>query len=226
MLRPMPRLALRLLLLALPLPVAAWGSVALADHGAHVAAASLSRALAPLAAVMPAPAPALVPAPEPVVAAPECALDELDTVSLRAAARRGRARRIVHGIRVSAATVLRLANAGARPSGRYVPSNGVRPAGLQLTGVGALGIGMRDGDVLTNAGGRAATSPGAVVGAVIGARSARTPEISGVFWRGSEPWQIVVEQPYIAPERSRAAPARRKGDKSATTRPAQRKRGV
>ncbi len=217
----MRRLALGLLFAALPLPVAAWGSAALADHGARIAAAALSRALAPLS-VKSAPAPTLA------LATRECASDEVASASESSSptSHAVQRRRIVHGIRVSAASVLRLANAGARPAGHYVPSDGIRPAGLELSGVGALGIGMRDGDVLTNAGGRAATSAGAVVGAVIGARSARTPEISGVFWRGGEPWQIVVEQPYIAPARTRAGPATPEEKKSAKTRPAQHDRGV
>lgn len=101
------------------------------------------------------------------------------------------------GVRVSAERVLRLANAGARPSGVFVSARGDRPAGLALVGVSGLGIGLIDGDVLTHAGGRPATSAGAVIGMVIGARAKRTPELSGRFWRKGESWNLLVEQPYV-----------------------------
>ncbi len=101
------------------------------------------------------------------------------------------------GVRVSAERVLRLANAGARPSGVFVSARGDRPAGLALVGVSGLGIGLIDGDVLTHAGGRPATSAGAVIGMVIGARAKRIPELSGRFWRKGESWNLLVEQPYV-----------------------------
>ncbi|MEZ4221128.1 MAG: hypothetical protein R3B13_09370 [Polyangiaceae bacterium] len=109
------------------------------------------------------------------------------------------------GVRVSAGRVLALANAGARPSGVFVPARGARPAGLALTGVSALGVGLIDGDVLTHAGGRPASSAAAVVGMVLGARARGLPELSGRFWRNGESWNLIVEQPYVrrSPERKR-----------------------
>ena len=101
------------------------------------------------------------------------------------------------GVRVSAATVLRLANSGARPSGIPVPAEGPRPAGLMLTGVSALGVGILDGDVLTHAGGRPALSEADVVSLVIAARGRQVSAIGGRFWRNGEPWNLVVEQPYV-----------------------------
>ena len=101
------------------------------------------------------------------------------------------------GIRVSAATVLRIANSGARPVGIPVPAEGARPAGLMLSGVSGLGVGMQDGDVLTHAGGRPALSEADVVGLVIAARGKEVPSIGGRFWRDGEPWNLVVEQPYV-----------------------------
>lgn len=100
-------------------------------------------------------------------------------------------------IRVSAGAVLRLANSGVRPSGVPVPAVGRRPAGLLLSGVSGLGIGMQDGDVLTMAGGRPALSQSDVVGLVIAARGQETAAIGGQFWRGGERWDLVVEQPYV-----------------------------
>jgi hypothetical protein len=106
------------------------------------------------------------------------------------------------GIRVREAAVLRLANAGMRPSGIPVPARGGRPAGLALVGVSGLGIGMMDGDVLVQAGGRPTLTPGDVVGVVVGSRAHKASEISGRFYRNGEPWNLVVEQPYLQrPER-------------------------
>jgi len=101
------------------------------------------------------------------------------------------------GIRVSAESVLRLANNGARPRGTPVKATKERPAGLELHGVGALGLGLRDGDVLTHAGGRPARSEADVVAMILASRGARAPEISGRFYRDGVAWNLVVEQPYL-----------------------------
>jgi hypothetical protein len=101
------------------------------------------------------------------------------------------------GLRVSAPVVLRLARSGVRPSGTLVKASNGCPAGLRLSGVGGLGVGLRDGDVLTHTAGRPATSRADVVGAVIGARGARQREVSGRFCRDGEAWNLVVEQPYL-----------------------------
>jgi len=83
-----------------------------------------------------------------------------------------------------------------------VPANGQRSVGLLLRGVSALGLGVRDGDVLTDAAGVPATSAAAVIGAVIAARGRHEPEISGRIFRGPEAYAIVVEQPYqLTPSR-------------------------
>jgi hypothetical protein len=114
------------------------------------------------------------------------------------------------GIRVREAAVLRLANAGARPTGIPVPARGTRPAGVALVGVSALGIGLRDGDILVSAAGRPTLSSSDVVGVVIGSRAHRVSEISGRFYRDGEPWNLVVEQPYVKrrPKDARVALAR------------------
>jgi hypothetical protein len=106
-----------------------------------------------------------------------------------------------HGIRVSAESVVRLANSGARPRGTPVRATPERPAGLELHGVGALGIGLRDGDVLTDAGGRPARSEAEVVGMILASRGAQVPEISGRFYRDGEAWNLIVEQPYLTRSR-------------------------
>jgi hypothetical protein len=96
--------------------------------------------------------------------------------------------------------VLRLASTRVRPHGAPVPANTTRPAGLKLSGVAALGIGLQDGDVLTRAVGQPALSSGAVIQAVLVARARRAPVLEGEFWRGAQRFLIRVEQPYL-PER-------------------------
>ncbi|MDQ2642563.1 MAG: hypothetical protein M3020_02015 [Myxococcota bacterium] len=72
---------------------------------------------------------------------------------------------------------------------------------MRLDGVAALGIGMRDGDILTQVLGAPATSVAAVVSAVIQARAQNVRIISGQFWRDGHVLPLAVEQPYLtAPE--------------------------
>lgn len=101
------------------------------------------------------------------------------------------------GIFVSAQTVLKLASRGGRPRGTPVKAAGARPAGLLLSGVSALGIGLEDGDVLTRALGRPALSAGSVVEGVIVARSKRVKVLDGEIYRGNDRYLIQVEQPYL-----------------------------
>lgn len=99
---------------------------------------------------------------------------------------------------VPASVVLRLANGGAGvPRAVPVPALGERPAGLRLLGVSSLGVGMRDGDVLTRVLGAEVSSVGEVVARVIAARNQRARHISGEFWRDGARWALVVEQPYV-----------------------------
>ncbi|HET7538503.1 MAG TPA: hypothetical protein VFK05_01480 [Polyangiaceae bacterium] len=100
------------------------------------------------------------------------------------------------GIRVTSAQVLALAARRAMPQAVFVQASAERPAGLLLSGVSGLGIGLQDGDVLTEAAGQKATSVAAVVGIVLAARSRQASEISGRFYRGSVPFLLTVEQPY------------------------------
>jgi hypothetical protein len=101
------------------------------------------------------------------------------------------------GLFVSADKVLHLARAGVRPAGIPVDSAGARPGGLILTGVGGLGLGLQDGDILTHALGQPAVSEAAVVGAIIRARGARQPQLSGRVWRHGRSFALVVAQPYL-----------------------------
>lgn len=101
------------------------------------------------------------------------------------------------GIRVPAQTVLRLANARAVPQGTFVSAEPGRPAGMRLHGVSGYGVGLRDGDVLTQVAGLPSTSRSQVVNAVLQARAVKAPAISAIFWREGEPWRLLVEMPYL-----------------------------
>jgi hypothetical protein len=98
---------------------------------------------------------------------------------------------------VRAATVLRLADSGARPSGVPVPANDACPAGIALSGVSTLGLGLRDGDRLVRAAGMPALDPGAVISAIVASRGAHVPVISGQICRDGALFALVVEQPYL-----------------------------
>ena len=100
------------------------------------------------------------------------------------------------GIRISSAQVLALAARRAMPSAVFVKANAQRPAGLLLSGVSALGVGLQDGDVLTEAAGQKASSVAAVVGLVLAARARQAAEISGRFYRAGVAFSLTVEQPY------------------------------
>jgi hypothetical protein len=78
-----------------------------------------------------------------------------------------------------------------------VAASARRPAGLRLSGVSALGVGVRDGDVLTEAAGVPALDAGRVIEAILVARARGARSVSGTFYRGDERWAIVVHQPYL-----------------------------
>ena len=101
------------------------------------------------------------------------------------------------GIRISSAQVLALASRRAMPSAVFVKASPEHPAGLLLGGVSALGVGLQDGDILTEAAGQKATSVAQIVGLVLAARSRQASEISGRFYRGGVPFSLTVEQPYL-----------------------------
>jgi hypothetical protein len=109
----------------------------------------------------------------------------------------GTAHAPVRSVFVSADKVLRLADGRATPRGVRIAADGARPAGLKLQGVESLGIGLREGDVLTRALGQPATSSSAVIRAILVARSRRVKVLEGEFYRGRERWVIRVEQPYL-----------------------------
>ncbi len=98
---------------------------------------------------------------------------------------------------ISAERVLRLSREASMPASRYVPAKGSRPAGLQVAGVTGLGIGARDGDVLTRVAGAEVRSSAAVVSSVLRLRAKKVKAISGELWRGQERILITFEMPYL-----------------------------
>ena len=100
------------------------------------------------------------------------------------------------GVWVRANRMLQIVQMGARPSGVPVSEEGQRPRGLRLVGVASFGVGLNDGDVLTEVGGIPATSLGAVIAAVGGAVNAHAKAISAVIWRGETKFPLLVEIPW------------------------------
>ncbi len=185
-------LGLALLALALPtFAVRAWSSAYADALGNRIAAWLIE--------VLPPPAPAweeAVPgAPAELEAPPANAQDVRAAFDAKRPRLHGRAAP-VSGVRISSAQVLALAARRAMPTASFVKANAQRPAGLLLSGVSALGVGMQDGDVLTEAAGQKASSVAQVVGLVLSARARHEGEISGRFYRGGVPFLLTVEQPY------------------------------
>ena len=205
----MRRRLLMALAVAAPFALAAWGSARLARASGD----AIGGAIASAASELPTPGHGLLDPPRPheTIFDPADAasvvfedLPELDgdSASASAPAKAGKKKPPstktppTRGIRVSAAAVLRLANRGVRPGGSPVAATDDRPAGLALQGVSGLGIGLRDGDVLTQCAGAPASSTGAVIGAVLAARQRRAPAMSGVVYRGADKIALYVEMPY------------------------------
>ncbi len=115
------------------------------------------------------------------------------------------------GVYVSADQVERLSRVTKVPASRFVEPKGERPAGLQVAGVSGLGIGVRDGDVLTRVAGANVKSSAAVISTVLQLRAKRVAAISGEFWRGQERFQIVFQMPYLSPETAPSGSAAKLG---------------
>jgi S1-C subfamily serine protease len=201
----MPRRVLLAFAIAAPFALVVGGSARLAS----ASGTALGAAVARVAALLPGPGHGLLAARlppeadvEPGEAASATAFDFPDPDAAPAPAKGDKkkptppAPRPTRGIRVSAATVLRLARRGVLPSGVAVAADGYRPAGLALHGVAALGVGLQDGDVLTEVAGAPASSSGAVVGAIVALRARHAPAVSGRVYRGSTAIALFVEMPY------------------------------
>jgi hypothetical protein len=201
------------LLPLLPTPLVfvlgAWAS----GHVAERAGAAAADALASVAVLARSPFGSATPAPDPEVIPTDApALAEPGAATLAKAGKTGKQARPSGApvVFVSRDAVLSLANSGARPHAVPVPATSLRPAGLCLAGVAALGVGLRDGDVLTRALGQPAVATSAVIQAVLVARAHHAAVLDGEFWRGDQRFILRVEQPYPDERRSDAAePGRR-----------------
>jgi hypothetical protein len=178
-------------------------SLLLAAAGANSLVAPLSRAAVTALLGATAPLAALVAPPEPTLEvsenAPAAPLELAFEAATQSPARRSvKLRQIAKppALFVSQATVLKLAGSAARPRGFFVPSTAAHPAGLRLSGVAPLGIGLRDGDILIEALGLAPRGPGEIIGAIIEARAKQARFLSGTLWRQGQTFAITVEQPY------------------------------
>jgi hypothetical protein len=186
----------RRLLALLPLPfvvlLATWGSARVADRAGGVMVGLFRTAAAFLVAPPAAPEdPDLVPTSGAL--AEETAPEAASSAKKPARAKRPVAAKVLF---VSADTVMKIAATRMQLRGVPVAREGVRPAGLRLVGVSALGVGLVDGDVLTKALGQPVLSRSEVVRAVLGARARQQKVLEGEFYRGSERWILRVEQPY------------------------------
>jgi hypothetical protein len=103
----------------------------------------------------------------------------------------------MRSVLISEQTILRLANAGVIPQATPVPRQGTRPAGLQLGGVGAMGVGLQDGDVLFQVAGVPVSSDTQVAEIVRAARDRKVRSISARLWRNGETLALIVGMPYL-----------------------------
>ena len=108
------------------------------------------------------------------------------------------------GVLVSKRRVLAAARRGIRPSGYAVAASDRRPAGVALIGVAALGVGLRDGDVLTHVNGMAVSSPNQVVALAAGALRSGASTIGGQVWRGQQRLLLTVQLPSITLPKQRS----------------------
>lgn len=106
--------------------------------------------------------------------------------------------------RATAETVLGWANSQLVPRGRTVSASFGLPAGIELFGAGALGLGVLDGDRLVAVDGVPVTDRGEVVSIVLAARLHERKEVVASLARrtesGVELYSVVLEQPYLSEE--------------------------
>lgn len=206
-----PAFVRHLLFLPLALPVSAVFAPDRLESEASSLGGRLGACVAALEAACARPAPAELPAIDPVEPMAPFAAPPSAGSGGKHGGRKGvpsKATAFSGGIYIGKETVLRLANAGVVPAARPVAAAPGRPGGLQLFGVGALGVGLTDGDILIEVEGRPVQTEGQVVGLVLGARSRRAPQVSAVVLRRphgangtaagkDERWSLVVAMPYI-----------------------------
>lgn len=104
---------------------------------------------------------------------------------------------------VSAEQVLGWASGRMMPVGRSREAGFGLPAGIELSSVAGLGIGLLDGDRLVAVGGVPVTERSQVVSLVLAARGRHEPQLVASLWRrtalGPRAFSVVVQQPYASP---------------------------
>ncbi|MES1183919.1 MAG: hypothetical protein ABUL60_08880 [Myxococcales bacterium] len=195
------RVLLGSVVLGAPFALSAYAASSLVEPFTQRAVALLMMGTAPLAASLPAPAELGTEEPSD---APSTSSELVFDAATKSTAHHGpkpAPKAKPAALFVSAATVLKLAQSNARPRGSFVGATAQHPAGLRLTGVAALGIGVQDGDILTEALGITPHGPGEIIGAIIEARAKQARFLSGTLWRQGQSFNLTVEQPYV-PARS------------------------
>lgn len=191
------RVLLASVALGAPFLLAAHAAAGLVGPFTQSAVKTLLRATAPFAAAPPEPQ---LEVTEVAPVAPAELSFEVATKPHGVRATKPIAKAKPSALFVSEATVLRLAQSSARPQGSFVAQSDQHPAGLRLSGVAALGIGVQDGDILIEALGITPRGPGQVIGAIIEARAKQARFLSGTLWRQGQTFPITVEQPYLQRE--------------------------
>jgi hypothetical protein len=103
-------------------------------------------------------------------------------------------------------TVLRLSRIGVVPTGQPIAASSNHPGGILLSRVGALGIGLVDGDVLTEVEGRPVRTEGEVVAMVLAARSRHAERMAAVVWRAGRAQAEQTTHPHAPPGAHREPP--------------------
>jgi hypothetical protein len=98
---------------------------------------------------------------------------------------------------VSSERVLAIAQRGQRPEGVPAGASRGRPAGVRLTGVTQMAVGVFDGDVVTHVDGGAVGDPGEVVARVLAALGRRQASLRATVYRGTAPYDLVVGLPVV-----------------------------
>jgi hypothetical protein len=184
------------LALGLPFVLTAQATARLVGPMGQAWAVALSRVMAPLA-------PPTDQQPPEISVEPDG--PEPDVVEVAVATGKGAKRpakvapkpAVPSALFVSAEAVLKLAESAARPRGSFVAATATTPAGLRLSGVSGLGIGVQDGDILIEALGITPRASSQIIGAIIEARAKNARYLSGTLWRRGQSFRITVEQPYL-----------------------------
>jgi len=103
--------------------------------------------------------------------------------------------------RAQAAQVLSWVQARLMPGGRTREAGFGLPAGIELSGVAGLGIGLLDGDRLVAVDGAPVSERAQVVSLVLAARGRHAPQLVATLGRrtasGPRTFSVTVEQPYL-----------------------------